>query len=120
MNQTKVAIASHEAETAARRAIEGDGADEDVVRAAFEAARSNWLAPDDGEALAAGIAALVAVWPERKAAILQEAAAIGSFNKLMLAIENGIPVDFEAWEPEPMPENPLGLLQVYRSCLGVA
>lgn len=87
-----------------------------IARACFKAARNNFMAPDDNEAFAAGIAAMWELFPDDDA-LRQETKAIGDRNKVMLALESGVAVDMEAQHFEDFPENSIGLLKIYRELL---
>lgn len=113
MRDTIVAIALTEARSKAEPVMRNGGTKRDVALTVMRATRENWMAPDEDEAFAAAVGALWALYPDDED-LRQETKAVGDANKMLGALANGIPIDFDAWEPTPMPDNKLGLVELWR------
>lgn len=112
MRDTVVALVSSEARGVGEDVLAAGGDRVAVARAAMETARRNFMAPDESEAFAGAVAALWAIYPDDES-LRQETRAVGDGNRLMGALLSGVPVDLTAWEPTPMPDDAIGLLQLW-------
>lgn len=114
MNDALVAITSTEARSEGER-LQRDGLEiRDVALGVMRKARGGFMAPDENTAFLAAVSAIIKLYPERREVLLEEARAIGDRNKMLGAFINGVPVDFDAWEPTPVPDDALGLIELWR------
>ncbi len=107
-----VAIAS----TAARHEVEGrlgELSEREAMVAAFGAALGNFLAPTEDEAFMAGTSAIIHLFPERRAVVLAEAKNIGDRSKVLNALMSGVPVDMERVVIAEVPEDAVGLIELF-------
>lgn len=102
---------------AGERAVSNGDSERDVALEVMRDARANWMCPTEDESFMASVAALIAIYPERRDVLMQEARALGDRNKMMQAILNGIPVDMGAWEPEDFAEGGFGLVGLWNDSL---
>jgi hypothetical protein len=112
MNEAIMAVTSAEARSAGERAIANGAEKRDVALVVMQTAREGFMAPDEATAFAASIAALWELYPDDEA-LRQETRAVGDRNKVLAALTNGVPVDMDAVELTPLPEDALGLLDVW-------
>jgi hypothetical protein len=108
-----IAITSAEARLTGEKAIENGEDKKEVARQVFKAAKAGMFAPSDDEAFAAGVAILWELYPDDEN-LRQETRAIGDRAKMLNALVSGVPVDLEGWEPTPMPDDCIGLIEIWR------
>lgn len=113
MRDNIVAIAAAQARSLGERERASGGDEHDVIVAVMRAALGNFLAPTEDEAFAAGVAASMEVYPERRDTILAEARSIGDRAKILNALASGVPVDLERATVAPMPDDALGLIALF-------
>jgi len=113
VRETIVAIVQTTAKAAGERVMKDGGDKRAVALAVMKDAHENWMAPEEEEAFSGAVAALWNLYPD-DASLRQETAAIGDRNKMLSALMNGIPVDFDAFEPTPVPDDAIGLLDIWK------
>lgn len=113
MRDSIVALAAAEARGPAQLAKESGASQRDVALAAMRTTRRNFMAPDESEAFAAAAAVLYELYPGDER-LRQEVTAIGDRNKMMQALVNGVPVDFDRVELTQVPDDALGLIELWR------
>jgi hypothetical protein len=109
-----VAITATEARSEGER-LQGQGLEiREVALGVMRKARAGFMAPDENTAFLAAVSAIVQLYPERRETLMDEARAIGDRTKMLNALMQGVPVDFERFDPAPVPDDALGLIELWR------
>ncbi len=117
MNNTLVSLVAMSARSEGERVLNGGGDKIAVARAVMKDAHRHYMAPDESEAFMAAVAALWEIYPDDQV-LRDETRAIGDRNKILLALTNGVPVDFERVELQQIPEGAIGLLEIWQEITG--
>lgn len=116
MRESIVAIVAAGARSDASVLLERGADRRDVADHVMRYAFDHFLAPEAVEAFAGACAALYELYPD-DAELRQEVEAIGARNRVLLAIESGVPVDLSRVDLPVMPAEPIGLVNLMRSAL---
>lgn len=112
-NMTKIALATVDAETAGRRVKDTGASVHEVGVECMRTAIRNFMRPTEDEAFIAAAGALTELYPEKKEAILAEGKHLGDKSKLVQALIDGLPIDMSRVDVSPMPEDAIGLTEMY-------
>jgi hypothetical protein len=114
MRETLVALVAADGRANCMSLVRDGDDPADVDAAVMRRAFGHFMRPEPGEAFAGACAALYELYPD-DGDLRQEVQSIGDRNKVLLALENGVPVDWDAVELTPLPARTLGLLQLMRN-----
>jgi hypothetical protein len=113
MRNNIAAITAAEIRSTGAAAVARGDSEREVALALMRAARQGFMAPTEDEAFLASVSALAEALPDRKDTIMAEARTIGDRSKILNALVNGVPVDFDSVQIAEPPEDALGLVTLW-------